>query len=63
VTGYQHLIIKSKNYVTNVMSDPELGRMDTDRIILFDDRDRWRAFVKLTTKLPVPKNTENLLSN
>ena len=36
------------------MLDLELGRMDTDLIILFDNRDRWWAFVKTLTKLPVP---------
>jgi len=36
------------------MLDLELGRMDTDRIILFANRDRWQAFVKKVTKLPIP---------
>ena len=42
------------NYVTHIVSGFELGRMDTDRIILAEDRDGWRVFVQTVTKLRVP---------
>jgi len=42
------------NYVTYIVSGFELGRMDTDRIILAEDRDGWRVFVQTVTKLRVP---------